>query len=129
MPENEKKDKVLKVNVADNIQVSDAVVTSISDITVSAVDKDNVEHESVWPDNTPSDIIATSTAADLGVEIERSYQEKFMEGVEQVKGKYLEELEISLGPLKIKIKRAPEKVIKYLKIKDAIKKAKDAKND
>lgn len=130
MPENEKKKEALKVFVADSILVSDAVKMSVSDISVSAVGPDGVERETVWPDTTPSDVIATSTAADLGVQMEPSYQERFIESIEKVKGKYFEEVEISFWPPKIKIKRAPEKIVQYIKIKEAkIKKAKETNSE
>lgn len=99
------------------------ISTSADDISVVADGPDNMKHENIYDDSIPSDVIALSTAADLGFPLERSYQEKFIEAVEQVKGTYLEEVEVSVWPPKIKIKRTPKKIIKFFKAKEAKRKS------
>lgn len=104
------------------------ISTSADDISVAVYSIGNITRENIYDDSIPSDAIAISTAADLGLPPETSYQEKFIQGIEQVKGKYVTEFELEVGLpkwplLKIKIKRAPEKTIKFFKAKEVKRKS------
>jgi len=94
------------------------ISTSSSDISVSARDAEDVEHLYIYNDSTNSAVISDCIADDLGISPEPSYQEQVFQGIEQVKGKYVEEFEFQLGPLfKFKIKRAPATIIKLFRTK------------
>lgn len=88
-----------------------------SDVSISVPDGAGGEKEYIYPDTTPSDIIVDSTNADLGVKAPPTYQKKFIEGIEEVIENRIEEIEFEAGIPnilvgKIKIKRAPKKIIK-----------------
>lgn len=137
MAKSKKQDKKLKGSIKaashvksslDVIKPKEVIKTSASDISVVVYNLDNMTHENIYDGSIPSDVMAISTAAELGFPSELSYQEKFIHGVEQVKGKYVTELELEIGLpkwplLKFKIKRAPEKIIKFFKAKEAKRKS------
>jgi hypothetical protein len=88
-----------------------------SDISVSVPDEAGGEKEYIYPDTMPSDVIVLNTSADFGEKLAPSYQERFIEGIEEVKASRFEEVEVEVGipnilTGKIKIKRAPKKTIK-----------------
>jgi len=83
-----------------------------SDITVTASDLANVEHQYAYPEATPSDVIAVSTSADMGIRVQALEQQQFTEAIEEVKSSRIEELSLQFGPIKFSIKRGPKKVIK-----------------
>lgn len=110
------------------IQEPDVVInTSISDISISAVGPDGIEHENVYPEDCTSDTIALSTAADLNVPATPFYQEAFVETLDDIRNQpYLTEFEFELkGPefkflpalfsLKVKFKRGLKVIKSYKK--------------
>lgn len=79
--------------------------------------KDNEHFNTSYPASTNSDVIvstsANNTVAVLGVDIQQSYQERFLDEVEKIKkGKAKKGLEITgqlnLGVIKVQIKKSWE---------------------
>jgi hypothetical protein len=111
--EKEINDELLNKLVKGEQQV---IRTSFSDISVSVSDESGDEKEYIYPQAMPSDIIASTTAANLGIELEPTSQKRIVEKIEEVKESRFEEFEVEAGLpkiplLKIKIRRAPKKTI------------------
>lgn len=121
----------LQIHAFDDISVSDVIETVESDISISAVGPDGVEHENVYPEATPSDLIAISTAADLGVPSTPTYQERFTKQLNDIRtDPYVNEVEIELkgpefkwppsfGSLKVKVKKGLKVTKSYKKEGDS----------
>ena len=93
------------------------ISTSPADISISVPDETGGEKEYIYPDTTSSIVMAVSTSADLGVQLNPTYQERFIEGIEEVKTTRVEEVVVEAGIpklpfVKFKIKLAPKKTIK-----------------
>jgi len=92
------------------------ISTSAADISISVPDKAGGEREYIFPATTPSIKMAMSTAVDittaLKVSLPTDYQQRLVEGIEEVKATRVEEISIKFGPLGAKIKFAPQKTIK-----------------
>lgn len=100
---------------------------SSSDFSLSFGCPDGVEHENIHSDATSSTQVALSTAADLKMPATPTYQQRFVEQLDEIRTKpYWQEGEIelkgpdlswppSLGSLKIKVKRGLKIIKSYRK--------------
>jgi hypothetical protein len=90
-----------------------SLILDASTITVTATTQDGAEKELIFPDNIPSKEIVTSLAYELGEDL-KSFSKQIVENVEITKT-YWQEIEFGipwLGGLKLRISRAPKKVVK-----------------
>lgn len=103
------------------------ISTSVSDISVLAMGPDGVERENVYPEATTSDAIALSTAVDLNLPSTPTYQERFVEQLDDIRTKpFVKEVEFELkgpefkwppsfGSLKVKVKKGLKVIKSYKK--------------
>lgn len=93
---------------------------SAADISVSVPDEKGGEQEYIYPQAMPSEAIASTTAANLGIELKPSNKQEFIEKIEEVKSSYIGEAEFNLGiagwfNAGCKIRRTPQKTITLYK--------------
>lgn len=96
----------------------DEISTSFSDIIVSTRSEDGIEREFIYPHVAPSEVIATSSAAGLGISLEQDAKQNFIERIDELKDLYEpKEVEFQLSfqdlsDLLFKIKKGHEKIIR-----------------
>lgn len=99
------------------------IKTTPADVSISVPDGKGGENEYIWPENASNALMLASVCHDLSMPFKPIYQERFLEGVEEVKKSLTKEFELEVGIknlayAKIKVKRAPKKKIKrYTEIK------------
>jgi hypothetical protein len=101
--ENNPNDELLK-----KLVIGEVISTSPADISISVSGKSG-EQELIFSQAIPSDIVASTTVANSGIELNKTCAQKLSEKIEEVKACYTAEVEAKLGPLSFKIKRAPQK--------------------
>lgn len=107
MEENKKKNTDdLNINVSDDINVTD------SDISISVNSKDGQKKVYNFPEALPSNVIVlesvASTAADMGIQVIQPWQDKIKAEIDDIKNFRIEEVEVNFGLLKFKLKRKPK---------------------
>jgi len=112
MTEQPNNDFLKKLVNGEQLQI---ISTSPSDISISVPDKSGGEREYIFSDTIPSIKMATSTATavttELKIPLPPDSQTRFVEVIEEVKATRTEESEFQFGPIKLRIKRAPQKTI------------------
>jgi hypothetical protein len=96
----------ININVSDDINVTD------SEISISVNSKDGQQKTYDFPEALPSNVIAlqsvASTAADMGIQVLQPWQDKITNEIDDIKNFQMEEVEINFGLVKFKFKRKPK---------------------
>jgi len=92
-----------------NKKNADEIKIIHSDISVSVNSKDGQRKEYVFPESLPSDVIAissvASTAADMGIQVLKPWQDKITDEIDDIKNFQMDEVEVNFGIVKFKFKR------------------------